>query len=90
MKKSLIHTVALGLSCALSLGVVTTYVATSRPAVEARAAYTVLEHVDFTRPPTACIRSASAVMASKNILSSRSMYISFDFVIRFVYLSFPG
>ena len=49
MKKSLIHTVALGLSCALSLGVVTTYVATSRPAVEARAAYTVLEHVDFTR-----------------------------------------
>ena len=49
MKKSLIHTVALGLSCALSLGVVTTYVATSRPAVEARAAYTVLEHVDLTR-----------------------------------------
>ncbi|MBP5091556.1 MAG: InlB B-repeat-containing protein, partial [Bacilli bacterium] len=49
MKKPLIKTIALGLSCALSLGVATTFVATSRPPVEARAAYSVLEHVDLTR-----------------------------------------
>ncbi|MBQ7243211.1 MAG: uL15 family ribosomal protein [Bacilli bacterium] len=49
MKKPRIHTIALGLSFTLALGAVTTFAATSRPPVEAHAAYTVLEHVDLTR-----------------------------------------
>ena len=49
MKKRFIPIIALGLSSALGLGVITTFATTSRPPVETHAAYTVLEYVNFTR-----------------------------------------
>ncbi len=49
MKKQFVPIIALGLSSALGLGVITTFAKTSRPPVETHASYTVLEYVNFTR-----------------------------------------
>ena len=49
MKKLVIYAAALGLAFTLGLGAVTSFAAASHPPVEARASYTVLEYVDFTR-----------------------------------------
>ncbi len=49
MKKLVIYAAALGLTFTLGLGAVTSFAAASHPPVEARAAYKVLEYVDFIR-----------------------------------------